>query len=223
MIKLNTLQYPNVQNMHISNDLSLSILENNEIYEKLQKKFKAKYSFAQLKTFSFCKDGFLGLFLHLNQKGKIAVSVGESHAIIQAAKTYESLGFELIWIDLQKDGKVNVKQIKESNVDFVFVSSYVMDTFVKTNLEEIKQLINAKIISNASADFSAFSDAVYFDTYKLSGFALSSVLLFDEDLFEEQVIGFLDTTAVNVLFEALNNQKFETSQKDIFKEKERPG
>ncbi|MGB5791531.1 MAG: cysteine desulfurase, partial [Poseidonibacter sp.] len=103
--------------------------------------------------------------------------------------------------------------------DFIFISSYIMDTFVKTNLEEIKQKTNAKIISNASADFSIFSDVVYFDSYKLTGFALSSVLLFDDELFEEQVIGFVDTLAVKVIFEALNNQKFESSQKELFKEK----
>lgn len=219
MYKLNSLQYPNVQNMHISNEMSLSILENNEVYEKLKSEFTSKYSFDNLNTFSFCKDGFLGLFLQLAKKGKIAVSHGESHALIQAAYTFESLGFDLVWIDLEKDGKVNQKQIEESNVDFIFISSYVIDTFVKTNLKEIKQNTNAKIISNASADFSALSDAVYFDTYKLSAFALSSVLLFDEDLFEEQVIGFVDTIAVNTVFEALNKQSFESSQKDLFKEK----
>ncbi len=219
MYKLNTLQYPNVQNMHISNNMSLSILENNEIFEKLKNNFISKYSFEKLNTFSFCKDGFLGLFLQLLKKGKIAVSHGESHAIVQAAKTFEDLGFELVWIDLEKNGKVNQKQIKESNVDFIFISSYIIDTFVKTNLEEIKELTNAKIISNASAEFSSLSDAIYFDTYKLSGFSLSSILLFDADLFEEQVIGFVDTIAVNTVFEALNKQSFESSQKDIFKEK----
>ncbi len=219
MYKLNTLQYPNVQNMHISNNMSLSILENNEIFEKLKNNFILKYSFEKLNTFSFCKDGFLGLFLQLLKKGKIAVSHGESHAIVQAAKTFEDLGFELVWIDLEKNGKVNQKQIKESNADFIFISSYIIDTFVKTNLEEIKELTNAKIISNASAEFSSLSDAIYFDTYKLSGFSLSSILLFDADLFEEQVIGFVDTIAVNTVFEALNKQSFESSQKDIFKEK----
>ncbi|MGB5794035.1 MAG: cysteine desulfurase, partial [Poseidonibacter sp.] len=176
MTKLNTLQYPNVQNMHISSDLSLSILENNEVFEKLKKEFKTKYSFNNLNTFSNSKDGFLGLFLQLSKKGKIAVSHGESYSIIEAAKTYETLGFELVWIDLQKDGRINLKQIETLDVDFIFISSYIMDTFVKTNLDEIKQKTNAKIISNASADFSDFSDVVYFDSYKLTGFALSSVL-----------------------------------------------
>lgn len=219
MTKLNTLQYPNVQNLHISSDLSLSILENNEVFEKLKKEFKSKYSFNNLNTFSNSKDGFLGLFLQLSKKGKIAVSHGESYSIIEAAKTYETLGFELVWINLQKDGKINLKQIETLDIDFIFISSYIMDTFVKTNLDEIKQKTNAKIISNASADFSDFSDVVYFDSYKLTGFALSSVLLFDDELFEEQVIGFVDTLAVKVIFEALNNQKFESSQKELFKEK----
>lgn len=219
MIKLNSLQYPNVQNLHISNELSLGILKNNDVYEKLELEFKKAYSFKELITFSFSQSGFLGLFLDLEKKGKIAVSLGESYAIIQAAKQYESLGFQLDWISLQKDGNINIDDIKKSNADFIFISSYIIDTFVKVDLEKIKTLTSAKLISNASADFSKQSDAIYFDSYKLSAFSLSSVLLFDNDLIDEQVIGFKDVTAVYTIFEALKNQCFETSQKEIFKDK----
>ena len=219
MTKLNFLQYPNVQNLHISSDLSLSILKNNNEYEKLENMFKEKYSFSQLITFSFSQSGFLGLFLHLSKKGKIAVSVGESYAIIQAAKQFESLGFELEWIGLQKDGNINIEDVKSLKADFIFISSYIIDTFVKVDLEEVKTLTNAKIISNASASFSKISDAIYFDTYKLTGFSLSSTLLFDNDLFDEQVIGFKDVTAVYTIYEALEKQVFVASQKEIFKDK----
>lgn len=219
MIKLNTLQYKNMQDLHISNELSLGVLSNNDKFKTLEKEFLSKYSFSNLSTFSFCKDGFLGLLLELDKKGKIAISVGESEAIFQAGKTFEFLGFDVVWIDLEKNGKVNTKQIKDSNVDFLFLSSYVMDTFVKTNLEEIKNLTDAKIISNASADFSSLSDAVYFDSYKLTGYSTSGVLLFDEELFEEKSFGFIDSIAVYSVFEALKTQKFETSVKDEFKEK----
>ena len=219
MIKLNSLQYPNVQDLHISSDLSLDILKNNDTFLKVENELKRKYSFQDLLTFSFCKNGFLGLFLELEKKGKIAVCVGESYAIIQAALSFEALGFPLVWIDLEKNGKVNTKQIENLDVDFIFLSSYVIDTFVKTNLDEVKKICSAKIISNASADFSISSDAIYFDTYKLTGFALSSCLLFNDELFEEQVIGFKDTLAVNSINEALKIQSFESSQKDIFKEK----
>ena len=219
MIKLNSLQYPNVQDLHITNELSLDILKNNDDFLKVENELKAKYSFSDLVTFSFCKSGFLGLFLELKKKGKIAVCVGESYAIIQAAKAYEDLGFPLVWIDLEKNGQVNKKQLENANVDFIFISSYVIDTFVKTDLDEVKKSSSAKIISNASADFSKSSDAIYFDTYKLTGFALSSCLLFNNELFEEQVIGFKDVVAVNSINEALKIQNFETSQKELFKEK----
>jgi len=219
VIKLNSLQYRNMQNMHIEDELSLNVLSNNEKFSQLQDEFLKKYSFSKLNTFSFCKDGFLGLLLQLDKKGKIAISKGESEALFEAGKVYESLGFDLVWIDLEKDGKVNTKQIIESNVDFVFVSSYVMDTFVKTNLEEIKANTNAKIISNASADFSVVSDAIYFDSYKLTGYSTSAVLLFDEELFDEKSFGFIDSIAVYTVWQALASQSFETSIKDDFKEK----
>lgn len=219
MIKLNSLQYPNVQNLHISNELSLGILKSNDEYEKLENSFKKEYSFSKLNTFSFSKSGFLGLFLELKEKGKIAVSIGESHAIVQAAKQYEALGFELDWISLQKDGNINVNDIKNTNADFIFISSYVIDTFVNVDLEEIKTLSKATIISNASAQFSSSSDTVYFDAYKLSGYALSSVLLYNKELFQEQVIGFKDVASLIAISEGLKIQSFHTSQKNIFKQK----
>lgn len=219
MIKLNSLQYPNVQDLHISNELSLSILKNNETYEKLENEFKKEYSYSDLVTFPFSKSGFLGLFLELSKKGKIAVSIGESYAIVEAAKQYESLGFDIEWIGLLKDGNINIKDVEKSKADFIFISSYVIDTFVKVDLEQVKSLTNGIIISNASADFSKLSDAIYFDTYKLSGFSLSSVMLFSRNLFEEQVIGFKDVCAVSLIFDALKKQSFEISQKDLFKEK----
>jgi cysteine desulfurase len=219
LTKLNSLQYKNMQNLHISSDLSLGILKNNNEFESLTKEFKSKYSFGNLKTFSFDKDSFLGLLLELNKQGSIAISVGETHALIEAGKAFEELGFKLIWIDLNKDGKVNMEQIKNSNTDFLFLSSYVMDTFVKTNIQEIKKQTKAKIISNASANFDKNSDVIYFDSYKLTGFSSAGVLLFDDELFSEQSIGFINTIAVYTIFEALKTQVFERSVQKIFKEK----
>ncbi|MGP2658150.1 cysteine desulfurase [Malaciobacter sp. WC5094] len=217
MIKLNSLQYQNMQNLHISNNLSLNVLSNNEEFLFLQEEFLKTYNKEKLITFSFDKDGFLGLFLQLSKKGKIAISKGESHAVYEAGVLFESLGFNITWIDLLKNGKVNTKQIKDSNIDFIFISSYVMDTFVKTDIEEIKSLTEAKIISNASANFSNISDAIYFDSYKLTGFSTSGVLLFNKELFEEKSIGFIDTIAVNFIFEALKNQTFTNLIKEEFK------
>ena len=45
MTKLNILQYSNMQNLHIRPELKLSILENNQSYLDLEKKFLSKYSF----------------------------------------------------------------------------------------------------------------------------------------------------------------------------------
>ncbi|PLY09205.1 MAG: cysteine desulfurase [Arcobacter sp.] len=215
MTKLNILQYSNMQNLHIRPELKLSILENNQSYLELEKKFLSKYSFNFLNTFSFDKAGFLELLLQLNKKGKIAISVGETQSLIEAAKEFENLGLKLSWINLQKDGNINKADIS-TEFDFIFISSYVMDTFVKTNLKEIKKLTNAKIISNASANYDISSDAIYFDSYKLTGFFMGGVILFDEELFEEKTIGFTNSIAVDFIYEALEKQSFDGSSKELF-------
>ncbi len=215
MTKLNILQYSNMQNLHIKPELKLSILENNQSYLDLEKKFLSKYNFNSLNTFSFDRAGFLELLLQLNKKGKIAICVGETESLIEAAIEFESLGLNLSWITLQKDGNINKSDISKE-FDFIFISSYIMDTFVKTDLKEIKKLTNAKIISNASAHFDNSSDAIYFDSYKLTGFFIDGVILFDDDLFEEKTIGFTNPIAVDFVYEALENQSFDTSSKELF-------
>ncbi len=218
MIKLNNLQYSKLENLEISNDFSLSALSSNEQFESLMQDFNNLFSYKKLKTFSFSKEGFLGLFLEL--KGKIAISLGESQAVIEAGMLYESLGFEIIWINLEKNGKVNLIELENKHIDFLFLSSYVMDTFVKTSIKDIKQITKAKIISNASANFDKNSDAVYFDNYKLMGFNISSVLLFNEDgLFSLLSVGQIDSLAVKLCLDALKNQKFNYQLKAIFLEK----
>ncbi|WP_368031202.1 cysteine desulfurase [Arcobacter sp. s6] len=219
MYKLNILQYNNMQNLHIKDDMSLNILSNNEEYNKTEKEFKEKYSFGNINSFSFSKSGFLSLLLELNKKGKIAISVGETQSLIDAAILFEELGFEIIWIDLLKDGNVNIQKLEDLEMDFIFISSYVMDTFVKTSIENIKKSTNAKIISNASAHFDKNSDVIYFDPYKLTGYSFHGLILFNGDLFEEQVISNKDGIALFNIFEALKIQKFEISIKDKFIEK----
>lgn len=218
-MNLNILQYSNMQNLHITKELSLNALANNEEYFKLKEEFAKKYSKTSLNSFSFCKDGFLGLLLELNKKGKIAISKGECEALYEAGKSFEDLGFELIWIELLENGKVDIKNLENKEIDFLFTSSYVMDTFVKTDLSKIKELTNAKIISNASANFDKNSDAIYFDSYKLSGFSLSGIMLFSDNLFETKALGFSDNPAINLVYKALQKQTLISSQKNIFKEK----
>ena len=219
MFRLNFLQYNNMQNLHINSDISLNILSSNESYLKLENELKNRYSFEDINSFSFSKNGFLSLLLELNSKGKIAISLGETQSLIDGAKLFESLGFKIIYLDLLKDGSVDTSKIEKENIDFLFLSSYVMDTFVKTNLEEIKKLTNAKIISNASANFDKNSDVIYFDAYKLTGFFTHSLILFNNDLFEEQVISQKDSIALRNILEALKEQKFELEMKNIFKER----
>ena len=219
MYKFNLLQYNNMQNLHINSELSLNILSDNQKYLELEKEFLKKYFFENINYFSFCKNGFLGLLLELNKKGKIAVSLGETQSLIDAANLFESLGFEIIYLELLKDGNIDLKKLENQNIDFLFLSSYVMDTFVKTSLEEAKKLTSAKIISNASASFDKNSDVVYFDSYKLTGFFTHSLILFNDDLFEEQVISSKDAIALKNILDSLKNQNFETTTKEIFKKK----
>lgn len=214
MYKLNILQYNNMQNLHIRNDLKLNILDNNLAYEELKSKFTKKYNLKNLNTFSFDKAGFLELLLELNDKGKIAISIGESESVVEAGKCFEKLGFNISWIEITKEGLCDENSIKDS--DFIFLSSYIMDTFVKVDLKKIKTLTKAKIISNASAAFDKNSDAIYFDSYKLSGFSFGGVILFDDELFDEQSIGFTNTTAVDFIYQALEKQTFNSTSKELF-------
>lgn len=217
MIKLNSLQYSKLQNIEISNDFSLSALTPNDAFETLTLEYKKMFGFNKLKTFSFSKEGFLGLFLEL--KGKIAISYGESEAIIESGQLYESLGFKVTWINLNKNGKVNLIELENQNIDFLFLSSYVMDTFVKTSIEEAKKLTSAKIISNGSANFDKNSDVVFFDNYKLIGFNTSGVLLFNDEIFSLLEVGKIDSLAVKLCLDALKNQNFNYKLKAIFLEK----
>lgn len=219
MIKLNNLQYNPIKLDFLEDqNYSLDSLVSNFTFDDLCKKYKEKFGFSKIKTFSFSKEGFLGLFLEL--KGKIAVSFGECEALIQGAKLYESLGFELTWIGLNKDGSVNYQELKDKDIDFLFLSSYVMDTFFETSLNDVKNFTNAKIISNGSAKIDSLSDIVYFDNYKLCGYCLSGVILFnDENIFELLNMAFIDTLAVKCCFEALENQKFNYEVKEKFLEK----
>ena len=219
MYKLNFLQYNNMPNLHINSELSLNILSDNQKYLELEKEFLSKYSFENINYFSFCKNGFLGLLLELNKKGKIAISLGETQSLIDAANLFESLGFEIVYLDLLKDGNVNISKLENQNIDFLFLSSYTVDTFYKNNLENVKKLTDAKIISNASASFDKNSDVIYFDSYKLTGFSTKSIILFNQNLFEEQAIFEKDGISLNNIFQSLKNQKFENSMKEIFKEK----
>jgi cysteine desulfurase len=219
LIKLNILQYNKLdlgdQNLE---SLSLDSLIHNEEFDTFCKRFLSYFSFKKLKTFSFSKEGFLALLLSLKNK-KIAISKGESEALIEASKLYLELGFTFKYIDLNKDGSVKLDILENEEFDYIFISSYVMDTFLRTNLKEVKRVSNAKIISNASADCSNLSDIIYFDNYKLSGYSLSGVMLFNDDSFLEDSIGFTDSLAIYSCFKAYKNIRKDINIKDKFLKK----
>lgn len=216
MIKLNKLQYPETKDINVSKEYALDILKNNDKYENLEEKFLRKFGYLNLKTFSFNPDGFLSLLCSLGQKGKIAISKGETISLVKAGEIYESLGFKVNWIPLKKNGKVDINILKNLDVDFLFLSSYVMDTFVKTDIKTIKSLIDTKIISNGTFAASKHSDVLYFDPYKLFGFATSGVILFNDE-FETQSIGFKDNLSVILISEILDLEFFSSSLKNEFK------
>ncbi|RXJ96514.1 cysteine desulfurase [Malaciobacter molluscorum] len=215
MFKLNFLLYPNVQDLHISNDYSLNVLDNNEVFNLLKKDFLKKYNFKDLKTIEFSKFGILGFMIELN--GKIAVSKGESQSIVDGAIEYEKLGFEVLWLDLNKDGSVKLDLLEKNEIDFIFISSYVMDTFVKTDLQKVKSLTSAKVISNSSANFDENCDIAIFDCYKLSGYTSNAVVLHNNE-FDEQNLANIDALSIYLCFESLKNQTFNTSNKKLFLE-----
>jgi hypothetical protein len=212
-MKFNFLQYQNINTLSISNHLSFQALSNNETPLESIEKLKNRFNFKDLYQFAFSKEGFLSLFLSL--KGTICVSLGESHALIQAAKEYQALGFKLEFITLKRNGELNYESIKPC--DYAFVSSYIMDTFVKVDLQKVKTLTQATLISNISATLkNQYSDAVYFDSYKLTGFATMSALLHN-DLFDEQYLGQIDAIGVELLHNAFSHFTPQSSYKKSLK------
>jgi hypothetical protein len=213
MYKLNFLQNPVINSFELTKDIALEPLKSNSLVEDFIKNFKERFDFKSLNTFSFTKDGFLSMMLTL--KGTIQVSLGESQAIIDAANEYKNLGFDINFISIKKDGHINYDEIKQS--DYIFISSYIMDTYVKVDLEKVKKLTDAKIISNISSTLQrSFCDIALLDSYKLTGFSFSSIILHNE-VFEEQYSGSLDTVCIYQIKTAIDNFKTETSYKNEFK------
>lgn len=214
MIKLNSLQYPTVLPLEYGEEITMSSLKNNDLIEKFLKDFSIKFGFKNLKTFKFNKDGFISLILSL--KGKISVSLGESESIVQAAKELINLGFEIDLIPLTKEGFVDVQKIK--NCDYIFCSSYVMDTYVKTNLKEIKELSDATIISNITSTLdSKFCDIVLLDAYKLTGYSLDSIILYNDE-FDGSLISEISTISVAQVNKNIKSKNFNLTNKSIFME-----
>ena len=214
MYKLNFLNYSEADDISLSKELSIEPLNSNVEFESLSKSLTLRFNFTNLHSFSFSKEGFLGLMLEL--KVDIAVSLGESEAVIQAAQLYESLGFSVTYINLMPDGTLDYKMINSLKEEYLFVSPYVIDTFVKVDLKKVKELFNGIIISNISATLDASDcDVAYFDVYKLSGYFTHSVLLHNE-LFDEQNISNIDTVGLKLISDAVDKEKESISCKNEF-------
>lgn len=213
MYKLNFIQYPSINEMQIDETKSFQALKDNSKLESFIERFKSKFGFKSLNSFSFTQDGFLGLFLRLG--GKILVSKGESQAIIDAALKYKDLGFDIEFISLNKNGELNYEEIKKC--DYAFVSSYIIDTYVNVDLQKVKELSSAKIISNVSATLDVNScDVAIFDAYKLTGFSFSSLILHNE-LLDEQYLGAIDFISLYQFDISIRNFKTQSLYKDEFK------
>ncbi len=214
MYKLNSLNYPEADDLVVSKLLSIEALSTNAEFEHLSTKLTEKFNFSSLHSFSFSKEGFLGLMLEL--KADIAVSLGESEALVQASKLYESLGFKVTYINLMPNGEIDYKVIESLNKEYLFLSSYIIDTFVKVDLAKVKDLFAGTLISNISATLDAqYCDVAYFDIYKLSGYFTHSVLLHNE-LFEEQNLAGVDTVGVKLISDAISSEKENIICKDEF-------
>lgn len=215
MIKLNSLQYPNVLPLTFDEEITMQPLKNNDFIQEKIYRFSKSFGFKNLKTFSLSKEGVLGLMLSL--KGKILVSTGESEAIIEAAKLYKELGFEIEFIPLTKQGDLNYEKI--SKCDIIFASSYIMDTYKKVDLQKVKEQSKAILVSNISATLDpSISDMVIIDSYKLTGYSLDSILLYNEG-FEEYVTSEINTISIFQIQKAIEQFSTKTNYKNFFMDK----
>lgn len=207
-MRFNSLQ---INTNHHSIDLqkySLNILSPNDNLEQVQQKYTEMFHRQNVKTISFSKDGFLCFFLDL--KGKIAVSLGESEYIVEGAKKAKEYGADIFFIPLNKDGFLQIDSLDDS-FDYIFVSSYVMDTYVKTDLKKIKELTDAKLISNGTVEFSKISDIYVFDSYKLCSMGGVGVVVY-EDEFADSEISQINLMALDLSIKELQTK---TRQDDL--------
>ncbi len=119
LIRLNFLQY-NPSDIDLNQNLSLDSLIHNEEFDTFCKRFLSYFSFKKLKTFSFSKEGFLALLLSLKDK-RIAISKGESEALIEVSKLYLELGFTFKYLDLNIDGSVKLDALENEEFDYIFI------------------------------------------------------------------------------------------------------
>lgn len=213
-MKFNSLQH-NIFSKELDiAEYSLSVLAQNEKLELVKKEYADIFKRKNVKNITFSKDGFFTFILDLS--GKVAVSLGESEYIIQGAKKAKEYGVDLEFIPLKKDGTLDISGLDDS-FDFIFVSSYIVDTYVKTDLKKIKEITDAKLISNASAKRCEYSDVFLLDSYKLCSLGAKGVLIHDDE-FEEDEISKIDLLSLDMTLQAYKNKKENPEQKQKFLE-----
>ncbi|XPV67874.1 MAG: cysteine desulfurase [Halarcobacter sp.] len=210
-MKFNCLQFnPLIKKIEVSK-YALEPLSVNSIYDSLLGEYKTKFSLNKVKNISFSKEGLFALIRKL--KGKIAISLGESEYIVQAGLMAKEFGLDISFININKDGTLEEKDLDK--YDFIFISSYIIDTYIKVDIKSIKEKTKAKLISNASANMSLHSDIYLLDSYKLCGLGGMGVVIY-EDEFEEQSISQINLLALDLSLKALNNQSINLDLKYKF-------
>lgn len=213
-MKFNSLQFKGEIYSTDTSIYSLNVLSSNEKLEEIQQNYSEKFDKKSVRNISFSKDAFCSLILELD--GKIAVSLGESEAIVNGAKKALSYGASVEFISLNKDGSLDMDFIDDS-FDYIFVSSYIMDTYVKVDLEKIKGKSDAVLISNVSAKFSKISDIYVFDSYKLCALGGMGVIVYDEQ-FDDIEISQINLQTLDLSLKAFLEKKVETAVKEEFVE-----
>ena len=210
---LNSLQYKDIAFNTPYASLSMDTLSHNQNYLDIQNKYIKKFNRQKQQTFSFTKNGFFAIFMQL--KGKIAVSLGESEAIVAGAKIALSCGQDIVFLNIQKNGELDFSCI-DSSLDYIFVSSYIMDTFVQVDLHKIQTLTQAKIISNASATMDLdTSDILLLDGYKLTKQGELGVIIYN-DWLEDSYVGDTHLATLCMCLEGLEQQTRNEEVKAIF-------
>jgi len=215
-MKFNSLQYSPLNGEYSNIYLTAQALNVNNDFEVIKKEYMQIFNLPSVQSFSFTQDKFFALFMQLN--GVIRVSLGESEAIVSGAKLAKQFGADIEFLELTRDGDVDFTLV-DKNCDFVFISSYVTDTYFKIDLEKVKALTNAKIVSNITAVTEhQYSDILLLDGYKLCGQGEFGVIVYDDEI-EEAPLGEINISALKLCLESFKNRELNKAVKYKFLEK----
>lgn len=215
-MKFNTLQYSTINSELLNLYLTAQALTVNNNLEAIKKEYTQKFKLSNVKSFSFTKDRFFALFMQL--KGVIRVSLGESETIVAGAKLAKQYGKNIEFLELQKNGDVDLTLLDET-CDFIFISSYVTDTYFKIDLEKVKKLTGAKIVSNITAvNEHENSDILLLDGYKLCGQGEYGVIIYNDEI-EDAPLGEINISTLKFCLEGIQKRELNSKVKYKFLEK----